>query len=195
MSKSYSIKDEKLISNAWGKLSNVTYEITDDDGSIDARTAEVYHRGNAVAVLLYNKSTGTVILTRQFRIATVFNGNISGMLTEVCAGMIDGAASPDETVRREIEEETGYRLTDVTPVMRLFMTPGALTEMLHFYVAAYSPAQKKSTGGGLAEEGEHIELLELPYSEAMAMVERGEIIDAKTVILLQYAGLHGLLSR
>jgi len=194
MDREYRIKEEKVISDDdSGKLTNVTYEIRDRHGSMDTVEAEVYHRANAVVVLLYNKAQGTVILTRQFRIATVYKGNRNGILTEVCAGMIEGGASPEDTVRREIEEETGHRLHDVVPVMKLFMTPGVLTEMLHFYVAAYSPEDKKSDGGGLAEEGEHIELLELPYTEATSMMARGEIIDAKTVILLQYARLHGLL--
>ena len=193
MNRDYKITGEKVISDGWGRLQAITYKIRGRDGHMQEARAELYDTGNAVAVLLYNKAQGTVILNRQFRIATVYNGNPGGMLTEVCAGKIENGLSPDETVRKEIEEETGYSLKDVMPVMKLYMSPGAFTEMLHFYVAAYTPVDKKKEGGGLKEEGEQIEPEELPYGKAMEMVQRGEINDAKTVLLLQYAGLHGLL--
>jgi nudix-type nucleoside diphosphatase (YffH/AdpP family) len=189
----FRIKSEKVLSNEWGKLQAVTYELMDRDGTAKEHRAEVYQKGDAIAVLLYNKERGTVMLTRQFRLATVYNDNPHGMLIEACAGHIEDGATPEETVRKELEEETGFIIGEATPVMKLFMSPGILNQMLHFYVAAYTPEDKKSTGGGLADEGEIIDLLELPYAEAMAMIVRGEIMDAKTVILLQHAGLQGLL--
>lgn len=188
----YRIKAERVLSDEWGKLQAVTYELKDDDGTVSEHEAEVYQKSDAVVVLLYNRQQGTVMLTRQFRLATVYNNNPDGMLIEACAGHIENGLSPEATVRRELEEETGFRVQELRPVMRLFMTPGAFTQKLHFYVAAYTPEDRKGRGGGLAEEGEHIELLELRYQEAMEMISRGEIIDAKTVILLQYAGLEGL---
>ena len=193
MNRDFKIKEEKVISENWGKLQAITYEIAGRDGTMQEEKAELYDTGDAVAVLLYNKAQGTVILNRQFRIATVYNGNPDGMLTEVCAGMIEHGLPPEETVRKEIKEETGYVLTDVVQVMKLYISPGAYTQMLHFYVAAYSPEDKKSGGGGRKDEGEMIETEEVPYSKAMEMLRSGEIMDAKTVLLLQYAGLNGLL--
>lgn len=188
----YEIKEERIISDSWGKLQAVRYEVSGRDGQMHEATEEVYDIGNAVAVLLYDKARGTVLLNRQFRLVTVYNGLPDGMLTEVCAGKIEGGLSPEETVRKEIREETGYAVGEVTPVMRLYMSPGALTETLYFYVAAYTPAEKVEAGGGKADEGEAIELQEIPFSEAMEQVKRGEIVDAKTVILLQYAALQGI---
>ena len=189
----YHIKSEKTISDHWGKLREITYEVEDRNGRMRTAKAELYDIGNAVAVLLYNKAQGTVLLTRQFRIATVYNGNKSGMLMEVCAGKIEHGLSPEATVRKEIEEETGYQLSDVAPVMNLYMSPGAFTEMLHFYTASYTPADKTGAGGGREEEGENIALEEVTYTAAMEMVRNGTIVDAKTVILLQHAALTGLL--
>jgi nudix-type nucleoside diphosphatase (YffH/AdpP family) len=147
-----------------------------------------------VAALLCNPSAGTVLLTMQFRIATVRNGNPGGILTEVCAGKLDGSR-PDETMRREIREETGYELRELQHVMSLFPSPGAYTERLDLYLARYQPGDKKALGGGLEEEGEDITLRELPFEDALAMIDRGEIQDAKTIILLQYAALKGVFSR
>lgn len=157
------------------------------------RDGEIYDVGNAASVLLYDAVRGTVHLNRQFRIATVFNGHADGMLTEACAGKIEDGLSPEETARKELREETGYVVGEVTPVMSLFMSPGSFTERLHLFTAPYTPADKKEEGGGKKEEGEAIELMEMPFSEAMELLKRGEIIDAKTVILLQHAALSGLL--
>ncbi len=192
MEQQYRIKEEKTIHEGHGKLVLVTYEIGDGAGAMQEQRAELYQRGNAVAVLLYNKETGTVLLTRQFRLATVYKGNQDGLLIEACAGMVEGDDSPEETARREVMEELGYAVRELQSVATLFMSPGVITEKLHLFIAPYKPEDKQGRGGGLEEEGEHIELLELPYAEAMEMVTRGEIIDAKTVILLQHAGLSGL---
>lgn len=190
----YRIKETKTIHEGWGKLQAVTYDAEGQDGAMSERCGELYDVGNATAVLLYDASRGTVLLNRQFRIATVFNGHPDGMLTEACAGKIEDGLSPEETVRKELREETGYVVGKVTPVMQLFMSPGSFTERLHLFVAPYTQADKKEEGGGKAEEGEAIELMETPFSEAMEMLRRGEIVDAKTVILLQHAALVGLLA-
>lgn len=192
MHRQYNILDEKVLSHNWGKLTEVTYEISGRDGKMDEAKAELYDAGNAVTVLLYNKEQGTVILTQQFRLATVRNGNADGILTEACAGKIDDL-SPEQTIRKEIEEETGYVVADVQHVMTLFMSPGAFTEKLYFYVASYTHDMKKAPGGGLPGEGEVIEIHEMPYTSAMDMIKSGDIQDAKTVILLQYAGMNGLV--
>jgi len=193
MNPDYRIKDEKEISGKWGRLLSVSYALRDKDGAMQDQKAEIYDRRNAVAVLLYNKAKATVLLLRQFRLATVYKGNSGGMLLEVCAGMVDGDDSAEDTARREVMEETGYDVKELRHVMNLFMSPGVLTEQLHFFVAEYEAQDKQGDGGGLDAEGEHIELIELSYTEAMDMVAQGAIMDAKTVILLQYAGVHGLL--
>ena len=190
---SFKIKSEKVLSDKVGRLKSVAFELSDRKGTAKEHEEEIYEKPDAIVVLLYNKEQGTVILTRQFRLATAYGGNKDGMLIEACAGHIENGASPEETVRKELEEETGYIVNDVVPVMKLFMSPGVLCQKLHFFLAAYRQQDKKGKGGGLEDEGEFIDLLELPYVEAMAMITRGEIIDAKTVILLQYAALKGIL--
>ena len=150
---------------------------------------EAYDRGNGATILLYNKEQQTVVLTRQFRMPTYINGNASGMLIECCAGLLD-ADNPEDCIRRETMEETGYAVTDVRKVFEAYMSPGSVTEILHFFVAAYSAAQKVQEGGGLAEEQENIQVLELPFIQAMEMIRSGDIKDAKTIMLLQYAALH-----
>lgn len=192
MTTSYTIKAERTISKEWGELKHVTYETQNAAGERIGHKAELYDAGNAVAVLLYNAARKTVLLARQFRIATTRNGHPSGMLLEVCAGKMEDL-SADETVLKEICEETGYELKEAKHIMSVFMSPGAFTERLELYVAAYTPEQKVERGGGLAEEGEDIVVQELPFTEALAMIENGQIIDAKTILLLQYAALHKLV--
>jgi GDP-mannose pyrophosphatase NudK len=181
-----------LLSDNWGKLSKVKYDYTLKDGTVQTQEREVYNRGNGAVILLYNKEKGTVILTRQFRLPTWFNGNEDGMMIEACAGLLD-ELNPEECIRKETEEETGYTLTEVKKVMEIYMSPGSVTEILYFFVAAYSDAMKTGDGGGEAHEQEHIEVLELPFNNAMKMITNGEIKDAKTIMLLQYVKIHGLV--
>jgi nudix-type nucleoside diphosphatase (YffH/AdpP family) len=193
-SRKYQIKKTETLHEGWGKLQAVTYDAEGQDGAMSEHSGELYDIGNAATVLLYDAARGTVLLNRQFRIATVFNGHPDGMLTEACAGKIEDGLSAEETALKELREETGYVVGEVTPVMRLFMSPGSFTEQLHFFTAPYTPADKKEAGGGKKEEGEAIDLMEMRFEDAMEMLRRGEIIDAKTVILLQHAALSGLLS-
>lgn len=186
------IKNTTVLSNEHYTLKRIDYDIQQNN-EWQHQKREVFDHGNAVAALLYNKENKTIILTRQFRIATYVNGNKSGMLTEVCAGLIDKDESPEETIKREIKEETGYAVEEVEKIYQAYSSAGALTELIYLYVAPYHQHQKLAAGGGLKQEGEHIEILEIAFSEARQMLERGEIQDAKTIILLQYALLKGFL--
>jgi len=181
-----------LLSDNWGKLSKVRYEYTLKDGTVETHEREVYNRGNGAVILLYNKEKGTVILTRQFRLPTWFNGNEDGMMIEACAGVLD-EKDPEACIRRETEEETGYTISEVHKIMEVYMSPGSVTETIHFFIAAYSDAMKTSEGGGEKHEQEYIEVLELPFEKAMDMITNGEIKDAKTIMLLQYAKIHSLI--
>ncbi|TCW18093.1 GDP-mannose pyrophosphatase NudK [Raoultella sp. BIGb0138] len=184
------IKD-KLLSENYFILRNMTYELTRSDGSVVRHKREVYDRGNGATVLLYNPRKQTVVLVRQFRVATWVNGNDDGMLIETCAGLLDDD-EPETCIRKEAIEETGYEVGDVRKLFELFMSPGGVTELIHFFIAEYSDAQRKTRGGGVDDED--IEVLELPFSEALQMVTRGEIRDGKAVILLQYLQTSGLMS-
>jgi nudix-type nucleoside diphosphatase (YffH/AdpP family) len=181
-----------LLSDNWGKLSKVTYEYILKNGTRQTQEREVYNRGNGAVILLFNKLKGTVILTKQFRIPTWFNGNPDGMMIEACAGMLD-ENDPENCIRRETEEETGYTLSDVRKVMEVYMSPGSVTEILYFFVGAYSESMKTGNGGGLDKEQENIEVLELPFNDALKMIASSEIKDAKTIMLLQYAQIHNLV--
>ncbi|HEX8332190.1 MAG TPA: NUDIX domain-containing protein, partial [Segetibacter sp.] len=141
---------------------------------------------------LFNKSKETVVLTRQFRVGSYINGNPEGKLIETCAGILEDN-TPEEGILREIEEETGYKLTEVIKVFEAYMSPGSISEILHFFVAPYTPEQKITKGGGLEEEQEEIEVLEMPFDKAYGMIDTGEIKDAKTIMLLQYAKINKLL--
>ncbi|MBR0848958.1 GDP-mannose pyrophosphatase [Bradyrhizobium diazoefficiens] len=182
------IKDVRVLSDNWTPLKQTTFEYRRSDGEWQTQKRETYERDNAAAVLPYNRAARTVILVKQFRLPAYIRG-YDDLLIEVAAGVLD-AASPEERIRAEAEEETGYRLHHVHKVFEAFMTPGAVTEKLHFFVAEYEPEMRVSDGGGLAHEGEDIEVLELGIEEAMAMISDGRIIDAKTIMLLQYAALH-----
>jgi ADP-ribose pyrophosphatase len=175
---------QHLLSDNWYILKKIDFELQRRDGSWQALTREVYDRGNGATIGLYNLAKRTVILIRQFRIPTFVNGH-DGYLIETAAGLLDDA-SPEERVRLEAEEETGYRVQSVRKVYEAFMSPGSVTERLHFFVGEYQPQDRISDGGGLAEEGEDIEVLELPFAEALAMVDDGRIMDGKTIMLLQY---------
>lgn len=181
------LSQERLLSDAHYTLKKVIFEWRRADGTWQTLTREVYNRGNAAAILPYHLGQRTVVLVRQFRYPAYANGH-DGLLIEVAAGMLDDA-SPETRIRAEAEEETGYRLRGLHKVFEAFMSPGAVTEKIHFFVAAYEPAMRISHGGGLACEGEDIEVLELPFSEALAMIADGRIVDAKTIMLLQHAAL------
>jgi nudix-type nucleoside diphosphatase (YffH/AdpP family) len=182
------IHDIKILSDNWYVLKKVTFSWRRGNGEWQRLEREAYDRGNGAAILLYDPARRTIILTRQFRLPAFLNG-YKGLLIEAAAGLLDHAA-PEIRIREEAEEETGYSVRAVTKVFEAFMSPGAVTEKLHFFVAEYDPASKRGAGGGLADEGEDIEVLELAFDEAVAMMARGDIVDAKTIMLLQYAQLH-----
>jgi GDP-mannose pyrophosphatase NudK len=183
------VKKETLSAN-WYKLYKYTYTITARNGETLTQNREAYDRGNGATILLYNKEQNTVILTRQFRLPTFVNGNESGMLIEACAGLLD-LDNPEDCIRRETEEETGYRISHVRKIFDVYMSPGSVTEILHFFVGEYSNDQKVTEGGGV-DEDENIEVMELPFERAYGMIQTGEIRDAKTIMLLQYAKLNQL---
>lgn len=175
---------QETLSDNYSPLKNITYEQRRRDGSWQAETREVYAGGSGVAALLYDPARRTVLLTRQFRIGAHLGGH-HGFLLEVPAGAIDDA-SPADRMRAEIREETGYAVDRVDKVMELFASPGSLTERVHCFLAAYDPSMRCGPGGGKREEGEDIEVLEIDFDEALAKVASGEIVDMKTVVLLQY---------
>lgn len=181
-----------ILSDNWYILKRIEYEVTDHQGNKKKQLREAYDRGNGATILLYNQEQGTVILTRQFRLPTFINGNTDGMLIEACAGLLD-KDDPENCIRRETEEETGYQIKDVKKVFEAYMSPGSVTEILYFFVAAYTKDMKITAGGGIEEEQENIEVLELPFTKALEMIESGEIKDGKTIMLLQYAQIHRLL--
>jgi GDP-mannose pyrophosphatase NudK len=185
------ILKKETLSDNWYKLYKYTYEITDRSGKTLIQSREAYDRGNGATILLYNKAEGNVILTRQFRLPTLVNGSPTGMLIEACAGLLDND-NPEDAIRRETEEETGYRVNHVRKIFEAYMSPGSVTEILHFFVAEYSKEQKVTDGGGV-DEDEDIDVLEYTFARAYAMIETGEIKDAKTIMLLQYAKLHELV--
>lgn len=186
------ILENKVLSDQFYVLRRLTFERVERSGERVTQVREVYDRGNGAAILLYNPGAKTVILTRQFRMPTFVNGNPTGMLIECCAGLLD-RDNAEEAIRRETEEETGYRIGSVEKVLEAYMSPGSVTEILYLFVAEYSKAMKVADGGGLEEESEDIEVLEIPYKRAWEMVRTGEIRDGKTILLLQYAELKKLI--
>lgn len=189
---SIKIQNTEILSDNWYLLNKVTFDYQKKDDSWITQKREVYDRGNGAAILLYNTQQKTVILTRQFRLPTYLNGNDSGMMIEVCAGLLD-EDNPEQCIIRETEEETGYRLTKVTKIMQTYMSPGAVTEILYLFVGAYDQSMKVNEGGGVAHEQENIDVLEMPYEEAYAMIASGQIQDAKTIMLLQHAKINNLV--
>ncbi|MEO6547588.1 MAG: GDP-mannose pyrophosphatase NudK [Ferruginibacter sp.] len=185
------ILEEQLLCNNWYELKKFTYEYTKKDGTKQVQNREVYDRGNGAVILLYNKENKTVILTRQLRIPSYVNGNASGMLIEACAGLLDDD-NPEDCIRRETEEETGYKISQVRKIFEAYMSPGSVTEILYFFVGEYTAAMKLNEGGGMAHEEEDIEVLEMDFNAALQMMKTGEIKDAKTIMLLQYASLNNL---
>jgi nudix-type nucleoside diphosphatase (YffH/AdpP family) len=186
------ILNTEILSDNWYTLKKITFEATLKDGTTQLQNREAYDRGNGATILLYNKQHQTVILTRQFRLPTYINGNKNGMLIECCAGLLD-KDNPEDCIRRETEEETGYQITDVKKVFEAYMSPGSVTEILYFFIAEYNKHMKVSDGGGAHDEDENIEVLELPFAKACDMIDTGEIKDGKTIILLQYAKINELI--
>lgn len=180
--------ESRVLSDDWYLLKKTVFEFRRADGSWQRQQRETYDRGNGATLLLYQPDSRRVVLTRQFRFPAFVNGH-DGMMVEAPAGLLD-QATPEQRIRAEVEEETGYRVGEVRKVFEAFMSPGSVTEKLFFFVAEYDAASKVSTGGGIEAEGEDIEVLELPFDEALAMVRRGDIVDGKTIMLLQYAAMH-----
>ena len=178
-----------ILSNNWYTLKKVDFEYLNNQNIWEKQSREAYDRGNGAVVLLYNLERQTVILTRQFRMPTYLNKNKDGMMIEACAGLLD-ENDPKTAIIKEIEEETGYRIKTVEKVFESYMSPGSVTEILHFFIAAYTEDQKVSEGGGAADETENIEVLEYSFTEALALIKSGEIKDAKTIMLLQYAQIN-----
>lgn len=179
------LKSELLCDN-WGTLSKITYHYAKSDGSWEHQTREVYNRGDGVTILLYHPRKQTVILTRQFRIPTYLNGNDDGHLIETPAGKLD-QPDPESCIKKEVLEETGFKIHEVKKIFEAYMSPGSVTELIHFYIAEYSEEMKVAPGGGAPGEQENIEVLELPLADALQMIREGKIKDAKTIMLLQYA--------
>ncbi|OOG77614.1 GDP-mannose pyrophosphatase NudK [Algoriphagus sp. A40] len=186
------ILDTKILSDNWYILRKITYQYTKRNGEAMTQTREAYDRGNGATILLYHPEQKTVILTRQFRLPTFVNGNESGMLIEACAGLLDNENAED-CIKRETEEETGYKISKVRKIFEAYMSPGSVTEILHFFIAEYRNDMKVSEGGGAEDEEENIEVMEIAVDDALAMIDSGEIKDGKTILLLQYIKLHGIV--
>ena len=182
----------QILSDNWYTLNNISFDYRLRSGEWVKQSRESYDRGNGATILLLNKQNGSVILIRQFRMPTYVNGNSSGLMIETCAGLLDGN-DPVTCIIKETEEETGYRIKNVKKVFELYMSPGAVTEIIHFFIAEYDEKMKVSEGGGLKSEHEDIDILEIDFNEALNMIRSGEIKDAKSIILLQYAQLNNLL--
>ena len=182
------IIDTELLSNNWYTLNKVTFDFQRRDGSWQRLSREAYDRGNGAALLLFDPRRGMVVLTRQFRLPAFLNGCADGLLIETCAGLLDGD-DPETCIRREAEEETGYRVRQPRKVFEAYMSPGSVTEKLHLFVAEYEPGDRIRSGGGLEGEGEDIEVIEMPLADAMAGIASGTIQDGKTIMLLQHVAL------
>ncbi len=185
---------KELLSDNWYTLNKVTFEYQREDGTWETQIREAYDRGNGAAILLYNIQKGTVVLTRQFRMPTYLNGNTDGMMVEACAGLLE-KGNAEQTIKMEVEEETGYKINHVKKVFEAYMSPGSVTEILYFFIGQYTDAMKVGEGGGAEDETENIEVLELPFKKALQMMETGEIRDAKTIMLLQYAQVQNLFGQ
>lgn len=181
-----------VLSNNWYTLNKVIFDYRMANGEWVEQAREAYDRGNGATVLLYNKIKQTVILVSQFRMPTYLNGNTTGMMIETCAGLLDGD-DPETCVIKEAEEESGFRVSHVEKVFEAYMSPGAVTEIIHFYVAEYNDHDKIGEGGGLVSEQEDILVMEVDFNEALNMIVTGQIKDAKTIMLLQYAKINGLI--
>ena len=183
--------EKTLLSDNWYVLNKYSFEYQALNGEWQKQEREAYDRGNGATILLYNSNKKTVVLTRQFRLPTYINGNVDGMLIESCAGLLD-QDNPEDCIKREAEEETGFRIQKVKRIYEAYMSPGSVTETLYFFIAEYNDDMKVSEGGGLDHEQENIEVLEFAFDKAYNMIDTGEIKDAKTIMLLQYAKLNTL---
>lgn len=182
---------KELLSDNWYLLHKYTFDLKSKNGGSVQQVREVYDRGNGATMLLYNRAKSTVVLTQQFRMPTYINGNASGMLLEACAGLLD-ADSPEQCVRREALEETGFQVNDVKKIFEAYMSPGGVTEIIHFFIAEYSDDDRLTPGGGI--EDEEIDVVELPFSTAIAMIADGRIKDGKTIMLIQYLQIHQVMA-
>mgnify|MGYP001017796531 FL=1 len=178
----------EVLSDDWYLLKKYTFEQQRRDGEWQRQSREVYDRGNGATILLYNRAQRTVILTRQFRYPVFVNGR-DGLLLEAAAGLLD-SSDPETRIRAEAQEETGYQVAEVEHVFDAFMSPGSVTEKLHFFVAEYQASQRTTDGGGVKDEGEDIEVVEMPFQDAMTAIRDGRIVDAKTIMLLQHLALN-----
>ena len=181
------VHNVEVLSDDWYLLKKTTFDFLRSDGTWQRQSRETYDRGNGATILLYNLARRTVILVRQFRFPAFVNG-WNDLLIEAPAGLLD-EASPDERIKLEVEEETGYRVSQVRKIFDAYMSPGSVTEKLYFFVAEYDANSKVSDGGGMEHEGEDIGVLELNIDDALAMIDSGEIVDGKTIMLLQHAAL------
>ncbi|WP_432700467.1 GDP-mannose pyrophosphatase [Kluyvera cryocrescens] len=185
------IIENQTLANDWYLLKKYTFDLQRRNGQWQRQSREVYDRGNGATLLLYNRDARTVILTRQFRFPTYINGH-NGYLIETAAGLLDNMAA-EQRIKAEAEEETGYQISHVEKVFEAFMSPGSVTEKLHFFIAEYSPENRVSAGGGIEAEGEDIEVLEMPIADALAAIDNGLIIDGKTIMLLYHMVVKGIL--
>ncbi len=185
------IRSVEVLSDDWAVLKKVTFDYRRRDGSLERQVRQTYDRGNGAVILPYDPVRGTVLLVRQFRLPAYVSGHAEPLI-EACAGLLD-KDDPETCIRREAEEELGYRLRDTEPVFHIFMSPGSVTERLMFFVARYSPEDRIGLGGGDAHEGEDIEVLEITLDETLGMIDGGQIIDGKTIMLLQHIKLKGLM--
>ncbi|MFS2222069.1 NUDIX domain-containing protein [Pantoea sp. B65] len=185
------IIDSVILSDDWYLLKKTTFDFLRRDGVWQRQSRETYDRGDGATILLINKTTQNVLLTRQFRFPVFVNGH-DGMLIEAAAGLLDNQ-SPEDRIQAEAEEETGYRVQRVRKIFQAYMSPGSVTEKIHFFLGEYSASDRISAGGGIVEEGEDLEVLEMPFSDALNAIEAGIIVDAKTIMLLHYVALHHLM--
>lgn len=193
MSNNVKLLSEEVLSDNWYTLRKFTFDYQKSNGRWERQSREAYDRGNGATILLYNKEKQTVILTRQFRLPTYMNGNETGMLIEACAGLLD-KDNAEDCIKRETEEETGYKIRSVKKIFEAYMSPGSVTEILYFFVAEYSDEMKIGEGGGCDTEQENIEVMEVAFEDALRMLAAGEIKDAKTMLLIQHAQINGLLA-
>jgi nudix-type nucleoside diphosphatase (YffH/AdpP family) len=187
------IVETRILSDDWYLLKKTTFDFLRRDGVWQRQSRETYDRGDGATILLFNRQRQKVVLTRQFRFPAFVNGH-DGMLIEAAAGLLDNA-SPEERIRAEAEEETGYIVQNVQKVFEAYMSPGSVTEKLHFFVGEYQADERVSDGGGVEAEGEDLEVIELPLADALRAVRQGTIVDAKTIILLQFVALNHTLEK
>ena len=182
-----------ILSQFWGKLERIDFDFKFKNGSWKRLSHEAYGKSDGVAILLYNTESKKVVLSKQFRIPVYISGVSEGVSIEVCGGAIDEGESPEACVLREAKEELGYNVSDLKAINTVFLSPGIVRERVHLFIAKYNDSDKVDNGGGLEIEGEEIEVLELSFKDALKMVDTNKIIDARSIMLLQYAKIHKLL--